>query len=321
MKLFVIILILLLTFSAVSCDFMPDATYAYAIPSFRNCIKDVQVPREEDPRIIFNKYDEFADSEITVNNSDFAVSDEYFAKITDHINSGKQSCGFYAIDINTQMSFGYNAKADFFSASTVKAGYALYCFKEIAKGNADFNDLVKYEAKHFIAGSGSTQNSVYGTIFTVKVLLYRMLYDSDNIAYYMLIDKFGLDGYNDMITELGCSNTVTKYNRWGHLTPFDLGLIWQEIYFFKDTCEEGEILWQYLTGNLFNDIKKELSQYRTIAHKSGWNNDVCHDSGVVISDTPYIVVVMSGNKSDHQYIQTIIRYIDDIMKDYNQSSK
>ena len=320
-RFFLIILILTVTVNTVSCADFHAATYVYAVKDYIDCAKDSGIICTENPNIIFNKYDIFHDGEITVNNSDYIIPAEYRDLLTDHIESNKQSAGFYAIDLTAQMSFGYNAAEDFFSASTVKAGYALYCFGEIAKGNASFDDRITYRASHYIGGSGSTQHSVYGTIFTAKVLLYRMLYDSDNIAFYMLIDMFGLDGYNKMMTDLGCTNELTLHNRWGHLTAHELGLIWQEIYYFKDTCEEGEILWSYLTGNLFNDIKDTLPKYSEIAHKSGWNDDACHDSGVIVSENPYIIVVMSQNNSTHSYISKIIRYIDDIMTDYHKSSK
>jgi len=319
MKIFVLIIAILL--AVTSCAEWNPATYVHAVKDYINCAKDTPVTSTEHPNLMFNKYDTFTGGEITVNNSDYVIPAEYSELIAEHIGANTQTAGFYAIDLSTQMSFGYNATADFFSASTVKVGYALYCFSEIAKGNASFTDRITYKRSHYIGGSGSTQHSVYGTIFTVKVLLYRMLYDSDNIAFYMLIDMFGLDGYNEMTADLGCTNKITLNNKWGHLTPHELGLIWQEIYYFKDTCEEGEIFWTYLTGNLFNDIKAALPKYSEVAHKSGWNDDACHDSGVIVSETPYIIVVMSGNKSSHAYISKIIRYIDDIMTDYNQSSK
>lgn len=321
-KLLCIIMVLIVFITnAASCSDNVQAVYSIPVSPFINCMKDVQATPEDLCRIVFNKDDIFNESEITVNNSAYGIPAEYSEKIFEHINSNRYNTGFYAIDIETQTSFGYNADRNFFSASTIKAGYALYCFKEIAKGNAEFTDLIKYTANHYIGGSGSTQHSIYGTLFTVKVLLYRMLYDSDNIAYYMLIDYFGLDGYNEMIQNLGCTNTITRANRWGQLTAHELGLVWQEIYHFKDSCEEGEILWSYLTGNLYNEIKTAVSGYDTVAHKSGWNDDSCHDAGIVMSDSPYIVVVMSDNKSVHSYIRKIIRYIDDIMIDYNQSSK
>lgn len=302
----------------VSCT-QSSVQATYSVPDFYNCKKDLQIPSEDLVRIVFNKDDTFDNDFITINNSDYIIPDEYIDKIKQHIDSFRYNSGFYVIDLETQMSFGYNADRNFFSASTVKAGYALYCFKEISRGNAEFNDLIMYKSNHYIGGSGSTQHSVYGTLFTIKVLLYRMLYDSDNIAYYMLIDHFGLDGYNEMISNLGCTNTISKWNKWGQLTPHELGLIWQEIYRFKDSCDEGELLWTYLTGNLYNEIKTELPKYDNVAHKSGWNAEVCHEAGIVLSDTPYIVTVMSDLKSTHSYIRKIIRYIDDIILDYNES--
>lgn len=315
-KLTILLILTIITINAVSCA-DTDILYAYNIPVFSNCLKDTKDTGTEWGNFVFHRNDTFDGEGIIVNNSDYTIPEKISSEMFDHINSGRQNAGFYVIDINTEMSFGYNADYEFFSASTIKAGYALFCFKEISKGNATFTDVVKYEKKHYISGSGSTQRSVYGTLFTVKVLLYRMLYESDNIAYYMLIDKFGLDGYNNMVTNLGCTNTLSASSKWGNLSPHELGLIWEEIYYFRDTCEEGALLWKYLTENLFNEIKTSLPEYDIVAHKSGWSDNACHDAGVVMSDTPYIVIVMSENYSYHSYIHKIIKYIDKIMKDYN----
>ena len=265
--------------------------------------------------------DEFKDGEITVNNSSFTIPENIAENIFSIMGKYRFDSGFYVIDTETGMSFGYNADMPFSTASTVKAGFALYCFKQVAEGNVKFNNIQRYERKHYITGSGSTKNSEYGTPITIKTLLYRMLYNSDNVAYYMLLDYFGCDGYNEMVAGLGVENHISETNKWGNLTPHELGLIWNEIYAFSGTCEEGELLWEYLTGNLYNEIADELSEYDTIAHKSGWSPQGYHDSGVVFADRVYIIVVMTSSGNRNSCLYETIRWIDDTMKYYDRWQK
>jgi len=265
---------------------------------------------------IDHKDDTFEPEGITVNHSDFTVSETKQNELTDILKKYKFEASIYIIDIGTGMSLGYNADMKFTTASTVKAGYALYCFKEIAAGNAEFNDKMTYREYHKTGGSGDTQNSEFGTVFTLKALLYRMLYNSDNVAYYMMLDYFGYDGYNAMTRELGCEHEISKQEKWGNYSAHELGLIWQEIYNFKDTCEEGRLMWQYLTSNLYNELKDTL-KYDVVAHKSGWNPTGYHDAGVVYGVRDYIVVIMTGYGKNY-CLYELIRWVDEIMIEYNK---
>lgn len=270
------------------------------------------------PEPIFNKDDTFEPDVVTVNNSDFVVSDERLAEMEEIFKKYRFDTSFYIIDLESQASIGLNADKVHSAASTVKAGFALYCFKQIAAGNARYNDTMKYEERHFLKGSGSTQNSVYGTVFTIKALLYRQLYNSDNVAHLMLVDFFGYDGYNEMVQSLGVENTIGRSSKFGDYTPQELGLIWQEIYNFKDTCDEGALLWEYLTTNLYNELRTELEdEYEVLAHKSGWNSRGYHEAGIVMSERPYVVVVMTETGNRNSCLHQTIRLCDNIMKDFD----
>lgn len=279
-------------------------------------------PYDSAAETVLNRDDTFIENEITINNNtaDFEISEELREQFFALLEDSKFNASFYVIDIKSRMSIGYNANVKYNTASTVKAGYALYCFKEIEAGRAGYNDLKKYEQKHYIKGSGSTQNSEYGTIFTIKVLLYRMLYNSDNVAYYMLLDHFGYDGYNEMMKEIGVNAFISSKDKWGQFTAQELGLIWQAIYGYKDKCGEGRLLWEYLTGNLYNEIQEELKEYATVAHKSGWSPKACHDSGIVMSERPYIIVLLTDASYKMANFYKMIRWIDNVMKSYSNGS-
>ncbi|MCL2517536.1 MAG: class A beta-lactamase-related serine hydrolase [Oscillospiraceae bacterium] len=264
---------------------------------------------------IHNKNDRFDEEGITINHSEYTVSETKQNKLTEILNKYKFDAGIYLIDLDTKMSLGYNADMKFSTASTVKAGYALYCFNQIAVGHAKFTDLMTFREKHLITGSGDTQNSEFGTVFTIRALLYRMLYNSDNVAYYMLLDFFGFDGYNAMMKQIGCEHEISNADKWGNYSPHELGLIWEAIYNFKDTCDEGKLLWDYLTNNLYNELKDTL-KYDVIAHKSGWNPVGYHDAGVVFGVRDYIAVIMT-RAGKNLCLYELIRWVDEVVIEYD----
>lgn len=83
---------------------------------------------EHDENVILNRNDTFIKDTITVNNSDFVIPDEQQQALYNAMNYNYYryyDVAFYVIDIESRMSFGYNADDYFEPACTRKAGLAL----------------------------------------------------------------------------------------------------------------------------------------------------------------------------------------------------
>jgi len=264
-----------------------------------------------------NKNDIFIDDTICVNNSSYRVPEKIQNEILSTMDEYRFETSFYVIDLETHTSFAYNPQKDFDCASTIKVAYALFLAKELEAGNVSLNDVLEYKEHHYATGSGDTQYSVYGTLFTVKALFYRMIYNSDNVAYYMLSEYAGVDGFNEMVLSMGWEHTISKRDHWCDITPQELAIIWQEIYEYKDTCAEGRLLWQYLTGNLYNEFQVALPEYTGSAHKSGWGYTGYHESGIVFGRRDYICVVMTATGNKNNCLHRTIRNLDNLMNDYD----
>lgn len=292
--------------------FLPEAPEEYVLP---DVIRD------------YHADDRFVTDKITSNHTEYFVTEasqnRYFNGVLGRDNNDF-NLGFYVLDLETGASFGYNARGRFAPACTIKAGYALFVCRQIAKGEGSFEETMVYEGKHYVKGTSTIRKLGLGAELTVYQLIEHMLYESDNIAYYMLIDRFGYDGYNELMEQLGVINRIGVGNRWSPLSPLDLGLIWKEIYNFRDECPEGRFLWEQLTTNRLNDIAAALKnqggiEYDVIAHKSGWSEDAYGDAGIVMSDHPYIIVVMTDAKAltkPYPFFTTVV-WLDKLMKNYH----
>ncbi|MCQ2431443.1 MAG: class A beta-lactamase-related serine hydrolase [Clostridia bacterium] len=309
--------------AAVQTPWMYDPIGAQFVYGARSRQLNTMLPIVEETAggsFVDNRNDVFEDGVITVNNSSYVIPQSMIDTLWSTMEEYKFVTGFYVIDLETHMSFGLNVDKKFSAASTVKSGYALYLAKQLAAGNVALTDILEYKEQHYCTGSGSTQYSEYGTLFTLKALFYRMLYNSDNVAYYMLADYTGVTGVNEMFESLGIDAHLTRLDHWCDFSPRDLATIWTEIWNFKDTCDEGRLLWTYLTTNLYNEFDVAIPQYEKYesAHKSGWNHYGYHESGIVDNgNRQYICVVMTetGNKND--CLHRTIRNLDNIMKDYD----
>lgn len=291
--------------------FLPEAPEEYVLP---DVIRD------------YHADDRFVTDKITSNHTEYFVTEasqnRYFNGVLGRDNN-KFNLGFYVLDLETGASFGYNSRGRFPPACTIKAGYALFVCRQIAKGEGSFEETMVYEGKHYVKGTSTIRKLGLGAELTVYQLIEHMLYESDNIAYYMLIDRFGYDGYNELMEQLGVINRIGVGNRWSPLSPLDLGLIWQEIYNFRDECPEGRFLWEQLTTNNLNDIRIALEDYGNvyydvIAHKSGWSENAYGDAGLVVSDHPYIIVVMTDSDvKPYAFFSTVV-WLDKLMKNYHE---
>ena len=264
-----------------------------------------------------NKHDVFVEDQISVNNTSYEIPKVLQDALLDTMAEYKFETSFYVIDLETRASFAYNPQKYFECASTIKAPYALFLSKQLEAGVVSLDDVLEYKEHHKTDGSGSTQFSEFGTLFTLKALLYRLLYNSDNVAYYMLSEYTRLEGFNEMTAELGWTQTVSLRDHWCDITPQELANVWLEIYDYRDKCDEGRLLWTYLTTNLYNEFQVAMPEYTGSAHKSGWGYNGYHEAGVVFGRRNYICVVMTATGLKNNCLHRTIRNLDNVINDYD----
>ena len=261
---------------------------------------------------------ELSNSGVSTYNTDFELSDELTKEINGHIRNFGASCSFLAINLNDGMSFGYNIDATYQTASTIKAPVSLYGFKEMDKGNGSLEELKLYEERFRRDGSGVLKNQKSGTYYSLDDLFYYTIIYSDNVAYYMIHDRFYNDGYNEYLKEIGCNNLYLYGGKWGIIDARSMAFIWQEIYKYKDETENGKYLFELFTNAEYNYIKEGMKKYDS-AHKSGWTPRETHDSGIVFADNDYIVVILNnsgGNYSAKSQLLKISGCIEKVIDEY-----
>ena len=174
----------------------------------------------------------------------------------------------------------------FESASTIKI-YILGClFDRVAAGQASLDDILTYEARHYVDGSGLLRTQGEGAKLRAADVATFMIVVSDNIATNMLIDYLGLDAINDFIRSIGCTGTRLhrrlRSDNWGEplgtITPRDMG------HFFT-LLAKGELvsaqasaaMRQIFRGQQYNTmLAGSLPPYYTDAEESGADPDLIY---------------------------------------------
>lgn len=263
---------------------------------------------------------QYANNTISIADSDFKISDALLTDIYNTINNYGASSSFYIVSLKDGMSIGYNVDKGYETASSIKAPYALYIYEQIAAGNIDPNQEIMYEEHHYNKGTGVIKKSDFGTIYTVRDLIYYSVTESDNIAHAMLHKEFGVKGYNDMLRNLGTKQLyLTNSNPWGYTSPRSAALVWQEIYNFSLKDEEGITFLNLLSNGKYNYFK-EVMPLIPSASKTGFANKDVVETGIVFGDSPYIAVAIAnkgGNIGAYTQVLKLVSHMNDVMNEYN----
>lgn len=234
------------------------------------------------------------------------------------INSGYNKCSFIAVRISDGATIAYNANALYRCASSYKALASLFTFKQAEAGVYNLNTPLTYTGADYYPGSGIIKGSAFGTIYSLKTVAEYSIVYSDNSAYTMLqryINKQQLMAY---AANLGCPNYANFDSNWPNVSAIDEALWWAEIYNFASTSEYGKQLYNAFLTATNPIIKKALNGEHAVAHKSGSMSYYYHDAGIVHSDDPYLLVVLTHNPYNYSskndsYFYPLAREIDKLI--------
>ena len=266
---------------------------------------------------------ESTDGKINVMDNDFTIPEDLLNDLNNTVNNYQNGSAYLVVSLKDNMVFGYNVDASFSSASTIKAAYALYIYKLVADNKASLDDTISYEAKFYNKGTGNVKNSAYGTTYTVKDLIYQMIHESDNSAYLMLLNKYKWDGFNEMLDDLGTPEShLSNTSRWGKLSARGSAMIWQEIYRFSKTDDEGKELYDLLLNAKYNYFKEVVPELKS-ACKAGFTETAVHATGIVYeNENPYIVIILSnasGNMNGaYSHVKNTFSKIYPVIQKYNE---
>ena len=240
--------------------------------------------------------------------------DENVQIIMDTLRTYPHAFSFSAYSIDGTKAMAYNTIHSYFSACTVKAGYALHCCLMLDAGKESKDTELEYTSINYRIGSGKIKKSPYGTKYTIEYLINQSLFISDNVAYDMLKRHFGTGTYNALVTSIGADSLKLRdTSLWAQAKPNDLVRMWYRIYeYLVSNNEHVSVMREACTNSLYAYGVEMLSGI-DYSHKSGDNyepNAAEHDAGIVwLEDGPYIYCFMNnteGKGEDGKVITTVM---------------
>ena len=210
--------------------------------------------------------------------------------------------GFVIKDLRSGHAIVHDADKRFPSASMVKVPIMAACYKAAEEGRISLADVITLKRTDKVRGSGTLRAAAPGTSVTVERLIELMITGSDNTAANMLIDLLGFEYLRSAFKDFGLDQTNLSRKMMdfssrakgieNYTTPREMADILEKIY--RRTCvspEASEKCLVCLKGQKVNDrIPRYLPRKVLVAHKTGLENKVCHDAGIVFADKGDVLI-------------------------------
>lgn len=205
-------------------------------------------------------------------------------------------------DLFSGFTVSYNADSAIFTASTIKAPAMIYIYEMASNGKIDLNEKLVYTSNFYHGGSGVIQTKPFNTEYTIEELLQYTIYESDNIGYKMLMNRFGRENIYNFWLNMGTKHVFKHNTIWGYISTNDALIYMRELYrFSKENEEYGSKLLDHFKKAKWKLITDKDGEYNT-ANKGGWSGTTIHDIAIVFDENPYILAILT-NMGDSNYKQ------------------
>ena len=188
------------------------------------------------------------------------------------------------------------------AASVIKLAVMIEAFRAQAAGELSLSERHALADAERMPSCGTLKAMHTGIELTLLDLLKLMIIVSDNTATNILIDRLGMDGINRTLRALGCTRTVLRRRLFdaeaarrglqNTITAAEIGHLLEGLH--AGTIVSPEASGQMLEILLDQRLNGKLPFFLhgagiRIAHKTGEDDGITHDVGIVYGDAPTIV--------------------------------
>ena len=196
--------------------------------------------------------------------------------------------GFYFKDLTTGEELGRNENEMFQAASVIKLPMFAVVAKFVAEGKASWEDRLEPSVR-------------------LKTLCGLMITISDNMATNMIMRHFGIETFNREFREIGLEKTHIErllfdsaagaQGKQNKIVPREMGCLLERVYrhsFVNETvskCIEDTLLEQQINHKIPGYLRGEVD----VAHKTGEDDGITNDVGIVYAREPFVICFATNN--------------------------
>ncbi len=226
--------------------------------------------------------------------------------------------GFYYKNLVTGFEYGVGEEETYLAASVIKLPLFLHVLNLQSKGKLSLKDKIVTEPADKVPSCGAL-NLFTGAVETdIATLCRLMICLSDNTATNRLIRHCTLEGVDSGFTSMGLSKT--KIRRYlfdskasaagiqNTICPKELGVLLESLYRGEFISPEASkyAVNVLLEQQINHKLGGKLGEAVAIAHKTGEDDDLSNDVGIVFGTEPF-VICFAGHDTDVYPWEDLIR--------------
>ena len=228
----------------------------------------------------------------------------------------------YAENLVTGEKIAWQADIPLVAASVIKIPILVEAFRQERDGELSMEEKFVIRPEDKMPSCGALTYLHDGLEVTLADLCVLMIILSDNSATNLLIDRLGIDSVNQTLRNLGLEKTTlrrrlfdsaaSKKGIQNHITAREMGLMLKLIYEKKciSQAADEKMLSILKDQRLNGKIPFFLDDYE-IAHKTGEDDGITHDVGIVFAEEP-IIICFASNHTD---VPSYERLMQDMARD------
>lgn len=209
------------------------------------------------------------------------------------------------IDFESDKTLDYEGSEQFESASLMKLIVIAELYRLVQVGQLDIDHPLTLEERHIVGGAGDLKDLEPGTTFSVKVLVEKMITQSDNTATQMLTDFLTKQALQKSIKNLGLSGTTVNRDVYdfeaidrgldNYITARDAARLLVQI--AKEELPGSKEIHAVLERQRRNDmIGHDFPSGTRVAHKTGELTGILHDVGIVYAPKGAFVLALLSDQ-------------------------
>lgn len=241
-----------------------------------------------------------------------------FIELKKELDKVNGHIGFYYKNLIDNNYFAYNEDQLFLAASIIKFPMICVIYKWAYENKVDSKEYINVKEKDKLPSCGALRLFSDEPKVNIQTLCNLMISISDNSATNILLNKYGIDNFNNEFKNIGLNKThierllfdsdASKKGLENKVVPKELGELLEKIYKREFICEEvsNKIIDTLLTQQINHKVSILKSKGIKVAHKTGEDDGISNDVGIVLSEKPYVFCFL-GNNTDTTEFEDFIR--------------
>ncbi|MBE6697974.1 MAG: serine hydrolase [Ruminococcaceae bacterium] len=217
--------------------------------------------------------------------------------------------GFYYKNLITGYEYGIGEEEIYGAASVIKFPLFLHILGECERGNLSLDDRIVTLESDKVPSCGAL-NMFTGDVETdIRTMCRLMICLSDNTATNRLIRLCGFEAIEQGFAQMGLEKTrirrklfdrsAAAAGKQNTISPKELGLLLERLWRGEFICREvSDYAIEVLSEQqIMHKLGGKLGENIKIAHKTGEDDGLSNDIGIVYADQPF-VVCFTGHDTD-----------------------